>query len=72
MLNRAKTQNLSEILVTCRGDEPLHSVRGDRPTPVVDYGWCQWPNQLSGEIEQGPLAKGSAGGVRENLALLGV
>ncbi|CAJ1370798.1 unnamed protein product [Effrenium voratum] len=42
------------------------------PTPVVDYGWCQWPNQLSGEIEQGPLAKGSAGGVRENLALLGV
>lgn len=21
------------------------------PTPVVDYGWCLWPNQLSGEIE---------------------
>ncbi|CAK9108992.1 4-N-acetylgalactosaminyltransferase bre-4 (Bacillus thuringiensis toxin-resistant protein 4) (Bt toxin-resistant protein 4) (Beta-4-GalNAcT) [Durusdinium trenchii] len=22
-----------------------------RPTPVVDYGWCIYPNQLSGEIE---------------------
>lgn len=21
------------------------------PQAVVDYGWCQWPNQLSGEIE---------------------
>lgn len=21
------------------------------PTPVVDYGWCLYPNQLSGEIE---------------------
>ena len=21
------------------------------PTPVVDYGWCIYPNQLSGEIE---------------------
>lgn len=21
------------------------------PTPVVDYGWCIWPNQIAGEIE---------------------
>eukprot|EP00927_Polykrikos_kofoidii_P039286 TRINITY_DN33703_c0_g1_i1.p1 TRINITY_DN33703_c0_g1~~TRINITY_DN33703_c0_g1_i1.p1 ORF type:complete len:981 (+),score=86.68 TRINITY_DN33703_c0_g1_i1:111-3053(+) len=21
------------------------------PLPVVDYGWCKWPNQLAGEIE---------------------
>lgn len=32
--------------------EPAVSISW-RPTPVVDYGWCLYPNQLSGEIEYG-------------------